>query len=36
VQGRGEDADQIRAQTHRLIGQSVALSQEIFGGSRPR
>ena len=32
AQGRGEDADQIRAQTHKLIGQSVALSQEIFGG----
>ena len=32
AQGRGEDAEAIREQTHRLIGQSVALSQEIFGG----
>ena len=31
-QGRGEDADQLRTQTHRLIGQSVTLSREIFGG----
>jgi GMP synthase (glutamine-hydrolysing) len=32
AQGRGQDAELIREQTHRLIGQSVALSQEIFGG----
>lgn len=32
LQGHGEDADQIRQQTHRLIGRSVALSQQIFGG----
>jgi GMP synthase (glutamine-hydrolysing) len=32
AQGRGDDADEIRAQTHELIGQSVALSQQIFGG----
>jgi len=32
AQGRGEDAEAIREQTHRLIGQSVALSQDIFGG----
>jgi GMP synthase (glutamine-hydrolysing) len=30
--GRGEDAEAIREQTHRLIGQSVALSQQVFGG----
>ena len=32
AQGRGTDAEQIREETHRLIGQSVALSDEIFGG----
>jgi GMP synthase (glutamine-hydrolysing) len=32
AQGRDGDAEAIRAQTHRLIGQSVALSQHIFGG----
>ena len=29
--GRGQDAEHIREQTHRLIGQSVALSYEMFG-----
>ncbi len=29
--GRGQDADHIRRQTHQLIGQSVALSYEMFG-----
>lgn len=29
--GRGQDAETIREQTDRLIGQSVSLSQEIFG-----
>jgi len=28
--GRGDDARSIREQTHQLIGQSVALSQEVF------
>jgi GMP synthase (glutamine-hydrolysing) len=32
AQGRGQDAALIREQTHRLIGQSIALSQEVFGG----
>jgi GMP synthase (glutamine-hydrolysing) len=29
--GRGQDATTIREQTHRLIGQSIALSYEMFG-----
>jgi GMP synthase (glutamine-hydrolysing) len=29
--GRGQDASVIREQTHELIGQSVALSQQMFG-----
>ena len=32
LNGRGDDVQEIRSQTHELIGQSVALSQEIFGG----
>jgi GMP synthase (glutamine-hydrolysing) len=32
LRGRGQDTETIREQTHRLIGQSVALSQEVFGG----
>jgi len=32
AQGRGQDVVEIRAQTHRLIGQSIALSNEIFSG----
>jgi GMP synthase (glutamine-hydrolysing) len=31
LNGRGDDAQAIREQTHRLIGQSVTLSQEVFG-----
>lgn len=29
--GRGQDADLIREKTHQLIGNSVALSYQIFG-----
>ncbi len=32
VQDCGQDADQIRERTHKLIGQSITLSNEIFGG----
>ena len=32
AQGCGTDAEQIREETHRLIGQSAALSREVFGG----
>ena len=30
--GRGDDVQEIRSRTHELIGQSVALSHEVFGG----
>jgi len=31
MEGRGQDATAIREQTHELIGDSVALSYEMFG-----
>jgi len=32
LNGRNDDVQAIRSRTHELIGQSVALSQEVFGG----